>query len=370
MIRVLHVQETIGSGGVERLRLSLARLLNKSTFELRIICTETIGDVADSIRDNGVQVIEIGKFRSVVHYKQHKKVQQIISEFKPHIIHGAVFEGVTMAAINGFICRVPVIILEETSDPKNRSWRGNLLMRLLCLAADKVIAVSPGVSEYLLTTLRLPENQVQLINNGVAPPRTVTQLEIRNLRSSLGIREGDIVIGSIGRMVHDEHKRFSDLIRAIPLLLQNNFQVKLLLVGDGPQLPFYKDLAIKMGIEDKVIFCGYQSDVAKFYSIMDIFSLVSAYEAFGLVLAEAMLHKLPVVATRVGGIKYIVEDKKTGLLVDRFNLQQIANSLALLCEDKQFRHTLGLNGFQKAINEYTEAKYVQEIAKMYNKMLE
>ena len=129
MIRVLHIQETMGSGGVERLRLSLSKLLDKDKYELKIICTHTGGSIKEEIEKEGTEVIAIGQFKGIFDYKKHREVQKIINTFQPHIIHGAVFEGVTMAAINGYIKKVPVILLEETSDPKNRSWKGNLLMK-------------------------------------------------------------------------------------------------------------------------------------------------------------------------------------------------------------------------------------------------
>jgi glycosyltransferase involved in cell wall biosynthesis len=370
MIRVLNIQETIGSGGVERLRLSLSRFLNKNKFQLKIICTFTIGNVADEMRANGVEVIEIGRFNSVFDFQQHKKVQGIIAQFRPHIIHGAVFEGVSMAAINGFVFKVPIIIIEETSDPINRSWRGTLLMKLFSLISDKVVAVSPSVEQYLLRTLSISPKKIKLINNGVAMPRVVSQSEIIEMRIALGIKLGNIVLGSVGRMNNDTEKRFSDLIKAMPILLRSGYNVKLLLIGDGPERIGYENLARELMVEEHVVFCGYQSDVAKFYSVMDIFSLVSANESFGLVLAEAMLHKVPVVATRVGGMKYIVDDKHTGFLVDQYDVQQIADKIGILCADENLRHSMGINGYNKALLEYTEERYVNQISELYLSLVE
>ena len=77
--------------------------------------------------------------------------------------------------------------------------------------------------------------------------------------------------------------------------------MKLLIVGDGPDLPMLRDLAVEEGVADRVVFAGYQYDVGHFYALMDVFALASAWEAFGLVNAEAMRCGLPVVATRRGG---------------------------------------------------------------------
>lgn len=372
MIRVLNIIETMAFGGVERRRLSLAKHLDKATFELKIICTHSNPVLVEQFEKEGVEVITIGNFDSPFHWAQHRKVQKVIDDFKPHIIHGAVFEGVTMAAVNGFLKRIPIVLIEETSDPKNRSWKGHLLMKFFSLVSDKVIAVSPAVVDYLTDTLKISSKKTHLITNGVAIPREVSKAETIALKNALHIGENDVVIGSVGRMLMDSHKRFSDLIKSFAKMThsQNEIPLKLVLVGDGPELENYIALAKSLHIEDKVIFTGYQSDTAKFYTIFDVFSLFSAYEAFGLVLAEAMLHKLPVVATRVGGMQYIVDDNITGYLVDKYDVSQMTEKLGVLCKDIVLRKKMGEAGFMKAMQSYTEKVYVANVEDLYKSLLQ
>ena len=365
-IKILHVQETIGSGGVERRRLSLAKHLDKNLFEQKFICTQAIGNIPDEIRQEGWDVVAIGLLNSPFNWAQHKKVRKIIDEYQPDIIHGAVFEGVTMAAINGWLKKVPAIIIEETSDPKNRSWKGNFLMKLFSRLSHKVIGVSEGVTkDYLKGKLQISNEKVVLVNNGVSIPREVKKDEIMNAKKNWGISENDFVIGSMGRMNQDSHKRFSDLIKAFEIFNRGKQNVKLLLVGDGEEKLGYETLAQTLKISDKVIFAGYQSDVTLFYQLMNVFSLVSAREAFGLVLAEAMLNKLPVVATKVGGMKYIVDHDQTGFLIEPFQVDVIADKFEVLYRDKDLLANMGQLGYRKAIEEYTEERYVKEIENFY-----
>jgi len=369
MIRVLNIIETMSSGGVERRRLSLAKLLDKTKFELKIICTNAEGDFPLEFKKHNVEIFVVGDLKSFLDFKQHKKVQKIIEEFKPHIIHGAVFEGVTLAAINGFYKRVPIIILEETSDPQNRRWKGNLLMKLLSLTAHKVIGVSPAATNYLENKINLPKDKVLLINNGVVIPNIDDYETIKRCKEKHQIIDDEIVIGSVGRMNSDSNKRFSDLIQAFSIVAKKNTKVKLVLVGDGPEKENYEKLAIKLGISDRVVFTGYQNQIGTYYSIFDIFCLVSAHEAFGLVLVEAMLHKLPVLATNVGGMHYIVEDNKTGFLVEKFDVEAISNKLTILCDDVDVRTQFGENGYYKAIQNYTEERYVKNVEDLYIELI-
>ncbi|NLN32978.1 MAG: glycosyltransferase [Flavobacteriaceae bacterium] len=369
-IKILHIQETIGSGGVERRRLSLAKHLDKNLFDQKFICTQAIGNIPDEIRAEGFEVIPIGKLKSPFDWKQHRKVQKMIEDYQPDIIHGAVFEGVTMATINGWLKKVPVVIIEETSDPQNRSWKGNMLMKVFSRLADKVIGVSEGVTkEYLIGKLGISDKKAIAINNGVALPRKVSILELEKVKKEFGISENDFVIGSVGRMLQDSHKRFSDLIKAFAEFSKEKENVKLLLVGDGSEKEGYQKLAKDLEVSDKVVFAGYQSDVSLLYQMMDVFALVSAREAFGLVLAEAMLNKLPVIATRVGGMKYIVEDQETGFLVEPLQVQEIKEKIEILYLDAELRKTLGNNGFEKAMREYTEESYVKSIQDLYQSLV-
>lgn len=371
MIKILHIQETIGSGGVERRRLSLAKLLDKNKFQQKIICQHEVGNIGNEIRSEGVEIICLNNsIKNIFDIKQHLAVQKIIEEYKPDIIHGAVFEGVTMAAINGALKRVPKIIIEETSDPQNRSWKGNLLMKLFSFISDKVVGVSEGVTEdYLRKKIKISSEKITLINNGVKKPRKIDTEEVLAEKLRWGITENDFVIGTVGRFKNDHHKRFSDLIKAFSDFSKNKSNVKLLMVGGIEEyLTQYRELAKELKVDDKIIFAGYQSDVTLYYKLMNVFTLVSAYEAFGLVLAEAMLNNLPVIATRVGGMKYIVDDNETGLLVEKFDIKGISLAMKQLYSDKTLCEKMGKKGFEKAITEYTEDVYVEKISRLYEQL--
>src|SRR5690606_32661652 len=134
-----------------------------------------------------------------------------------HIIHGAVYEGVTMAAINGFIKKVPVVILEETSDPQNRSSKADFLLRIFSWAADRFVAIAPNVADYLRDRAKVSPKKVITINNGVEIPRAVSDEEIQDLKAEYAIREGDFVVGAVGRLFND-HKKITDILEAVKQL--------------------------------------------------------------------------------------------------------------------------------------------------------
>ncbi len=367
MIRVLHIMSTVTGGGVERRRLSLAKAFKGSDFQMKLVGTFKSGNIADQIEENGVEIIEIGDFKGPFHWEKHKKIQKIIDDFKPHIIHGAVFEGVTMAAINGFLKKVPIILLEETSDPQNRSSKADLLLRVFSLAADRFIAIAPNVADYLRNTAKVSSKKVITINNGVEIPRQVSELEIQNLKDQYAIKEDDFIVGTVGRLFND-HKRITDIIEAVHCL-KNLDHIKLLIVGDGKDEELIKQKAIDLRVQDQVIFTGYQFDTAPFYKLMDVFCIASQREGFGLVAAEAMLHKLPVIATRVGGLQNVVVDGETGILLEPNQPKKIAEAIEKLYNSRNLLEDYASQGYYRAIANYTEERYVNDVVALYKQLL-
>lgn len=365
-IRVLHCIETISSGGVEKLRLTIVEKLGFHRYEFKIICTNAKGQIANRLEELGVEIIQVGAFRHPLEYGKYSQVKKIVTSYNPHVIHGAVFEGMSMATIGGILGQVPVVILEETSDPKTRSFKAVLLQRLYTMFADKIIAISPAVLAYLHHKARIPPSKTILIKNGVPSSHFSDNKQTQQLRSSLNIDAGDIVVGSVGR-IYNEIKRFSDLLDAVKLMNLPN--LKFLLVGAGPDLEKLESRAVELGVEKHFIPVGYQGNPDLYYGLMDIFCLPSLHEGFGLVVAEAMFHHLPVVATSVGGLKDIVLDGETGFLVEPKSPTSLAERLKILIDDSDLRRRFGYAGHQRATKNYTAERYCGEVEGLYNELL-
>ncbi|MEX2564710.1 MAG: glycosyltransferase [Cyclobacteriaceae bacterium] len=366
-IRVLHCVETISSGGVEQTLLTLIKGLDRDRFEHKIICTWQGGAIAEAFNIEEVELIAVGSFKSPFEFKKLLRVVQIVNEYRPHIIHGAVFEGMTMATIGGLLGKVPVIILEETSDPQNRSRKANWLLRQYSKSADKVQAISFDVGEYLKIVTKIDPNLVLVIPNGIPNPFVFGEEVLCKTRLSLNLSPGDVVVGFVGRLF-DDHKRVSDLIDAISLLKVPN--VKLLIVGDGSDRKILEERVKNLNLEKMVIFVGYQSKPDLYYPLMDIFCIPSSREGFGLVAAEAMLHKLPVIASAVGGLKDVVVDGETGYLVPPRSYVEIAKKITDLMQCPELREKFGEAGYVRAKENYTADRYCQEIENLYNTLLE
>ncbi len=367
-IRVLHCLQTIGSGGVEQRRLLLAKNLDKNKYEQAVVCTETFGIIPNQLVEADCHVFPVGTPKHPFDPKIHRNVMQVIKDFKPHIIHGAVFEGVTMAAICGTLSRVPIIIGEETSDPINRKLRANLLLKTLSLLTNKMVGVSPASCDYLVNKAFVNKSKVILINNGIEPTLNLSESQKNTFRQTLNIHNDSFVIGFVGRLL-DNHKRISDLIIAFSRISNKNPQAQLLIVGDGPDKVLLMQLADNLNISEKVIFSGYQSDTTPFFNIMDVFVLPSAREAFGLVLVEAMFTKIPIIASRVGGIPYIVKDGLSGFLFEPTDIESLATLLQYMINNPLEAAGMGSYGYEIATKEFSSQRYIKDVDNLYQKLI-
>lgn len=366
-IRVLHCLSSVASGGVERRRLILARNLDKNRYEQRIIARAARGDVVSALEAAGVPVTTVGQGR-LFDPGALWRATRLAREWRPDIVHGAVFEGLSLAVVAGRACGARVVI-EETSFATNRSPRGHALFRALVAASDACVAISPAVRRQLETATRVPSSKITTIMNGAMPPRLPSAELAQALRAELGIPGEAFVIGTVARLQQDHNKRTSDLIRALAQLPPSAADVRLLVVGEGAAKPGLIELSRSLGVFERVTFTGNREDVGNMYAIMDVFALVSAWEGFGLVVAEAMFCGLPVIGSRVGGIPDIVVDGETGLLVPACSPPSIAEAMLALRSDSERRQRFGRAGKNRAQECFSAERYTADVEAFYTRLL-
>jgi glycosyltransferase involved in cell wall biosynthesis len=294
---------------------------------------------------------------------------QVARAFRPHIVHGAVFEGVGLAVVLGRAVGATVVV-EETSHAVNRSWAGHALFRALAASAHACVAISPAVKGYLEQVTHVPSSRITVIENGTVEPRIGAGVTRESARQALGLGADDFVVGTVCRLVDDSNKRVSDLIRAVALLANTVPRLRLLVVGDGLQRPMLEELAASLAVRERIVFAGHREDVGNCYVAMDVFALVSRNEGFGLVAPEAMFCGLPVLATRVGGLVDIVLDGVTGVLVPPCEPAAIAQALARFSHDSELCRRLGQAGMERAHARFSAARYAGDVDRFYQRLLQ
>jgi len=214
----------------------------------------------------------------------------------------------------------------------------------------KIVAVSESVKQELLS-MKIPGNNIWIIYPGL-------DLAIFSGYQPTN-RQGAFVVGTIGRLVKEKGIEF--LLQAVKIAQKFIPNLRLVIVGDGPERKNLEWLANKLEFSQQVLFVGWQEEPAKWLNNFDIFVLPSARrESFGLVLLEALALKKPVIASKLGGIPEIIKNKKTGLLVKPGNARQLAQAIIDLFNKPAQRAELGAAGYQLIKEKFTLEKMIEK----------
>lgn len=174
------------------------------------------------------------------------------------------------------------------------------------------------------------------------------------------IPAGRKVLLTVGRLVSSEPGKGVDaVIRVLPEVLKRVPDVLYVVIGEGDLKPLLQKLAQENAVQDHVLFAGQQTpeNLRRYYSRADIYVMPSRQEGFGLVFLEAMACGKPVIAGNFGGAMEIIQDGRTGFLVDPGNPEQLADRLVRLLDDERLREKMGAAGRQVVEERYTFPRF-------------
>jgi colanic acid/amylovoran biosynthesis glycosyltransferase len=169
----------------------------------------------------------------------------------------------------------------------------------------------------------------------------------------------------VGRLVPE--KGHAVLLKAIALLARDGVDVEAVLVGDGPLRGGLETLAGELGIADRVAFLGAlgQEDLARCYAGATVFCSPSFAEGVPVVLMEAMASELPVVATAIAGVRELVRDKETGILVTPGRVDELAGAIATLLRTSSLRARLGRAGRQHVARDFDVNRSAARLTELF-----
>ena len=225
------------------------------------------------------------------------------------------------------------------------------------------ITVSNSVKKQLVD-LGLKENKVKVIYNGIntnnfKPQKILdTKYKIQNT-----------IIGSVGRL--NIEKGMDYLIKAFKNILKKYPKAQLQIAGKGPEEKNLKKLARDLNIENSVKFLGYidNEKIPEFYNNISIFALTpTRRESFGLVAAEAGACEKPSVVTNISGLAEVIENNKTGFVVEAKNINAISEALIKLIANKELREKFGKNARVRVLENFTEEKMIEEFEKTFTEI--
>ena len=235
--------------------------------------------------------------------------------------------------------------------------------RLAIQRSDCVTAVSVSLRDATLEQLG-NGREIRVVPNFIDPQRYLDLAEGVGARSWAEEGERVLVHMSNFRRV----KRVLDVVRILERVARDH-PVRLLLVGEGPELPRAEQLCREIDVSDRVVFMGTVRDVEEVLAGADVFLLPSETESFGLAALEALSCEVPVVASRVGGIPEVVEDGFSGFLRPVGDIEGMAQAVDRLLRNEEERLEMGRRGRLSAIERFRRDDVVKKYRDLYEEVL-
>ena len=295
--------------------------------------------------------------------KAVREVRNILKQENPDIFHlhsskaGAIGR---LAAVNQ-PCKVIFTAhgwaFTENVDKRKRFIYKNI-ESILAKVTDKIICVSAYDYQLGLKMNVIDSKNSVVVYNGCSIPNEEMTKPRKNDDSLVNIT-------MVARF--SSPKEQLQLIKAISIM-KNKKRVKLNLVGEGNLLEDCKVMTETLGLEKQVVFSGFQSNVDSFLKDAHIFCLVSNYEGLPISIIEAMRMSLPIIASNVGGIPELVVDGTNGYLIERSNIDQLAEKLDYIIDNNLFEE-MGNASYLLAKEKFSINQMFENTNKVYQSVI-
>lgn len=374
MKKILLYTDTPQIGGAELQMLLLSRFLNKNLFTPIIAVSNypQLDNWCENLKKEGIKVIRM-KVKHKHDPSHYFLLKKIIKEEQIDILHINLWNPASCryGYAAGAHTKTKIVVTEH--DPFQLSPIKNIFKKHWLKQVLKIVAISKENEKHLKEAYPLQKEKVELIYNGIDTTWWESQLlrftieDLKRIKKEIfHAHEDTFIIITIAEL--HERKGIKYLIEAMPKVIEKYQNLKLVIAGEGKDRSNLQNQIKKLDIEKNVELLGKKRDIAKLLKSSNIFVLPSRREAFGLVNLEAMITPLPVIASNVGGIKEIIIDGKTGILVPPENPESISKALLLLIEHPEIRKTLAEEG-EKRVKKYFDAELMAEnFEKLYSKI--
>ncbi len=268
-IKILHMIDSLGVGGMERVVIDVANGLDPVRFEQSVCCLSRRGEAASFLRE-GVRCIDLAKGAKADRLMP-LKIARVIRREQPDIIHSQSWSGVDTALAKLLTPGVKLVHSEHGRHIPYlhaESLKRRIARRCVYHLADAVFAISAEVREFYCRETGFPLERMALIPNGI-DLRRIDEADPSGVREEFGIAEDDFIIGTVARL--DATKDTMTLARAFAKLHrpQQDSRLKLLIVGDGGERPKLEAFVAEQGLNSAVVFTGLRHDVPRLLKAMN-----------------------------------------------------------------------------------------------------
>ena len=359
-LRILHIIESLDFGGAEKVTVSLANGMAES-HEVSVCCLKRVGVLGAQL-DKRVGVICLNKGEGN-DYLLPLRLTRLIRKNAFDMVHTHNWAVFLEGGLAGLLAGTPVLLhtvhgpyadYPPTPGSRLKIALRHLIERRLARRFRRIVAVSDAIRSYISKDIRIPEERMVTVHNGI--PDASGGYAGRPERPF-------VTFMTVGRLA--SIKNHAMMLRAFQELAKTHTQVRLVIVGDGPERPAIESYIRQHRLDDKVTLPGFRNDIDTLLREADVFLLTSRYEGISIALLEAMRAGLPAIGTTVGGIPETILDGKTGLLVAPDDHMALVKAMTALAGSKTRRDELGKQGYDYFMREFSLATMLARYQKLY-----
>ena len=373
MIKVLQVvvapngfNTKLSVTGPERRAANLAARWIQYDIEI-VICYPSRGNMNEYFHAANLPVIDF-EIGSKFNMAAVLKLRDIIRKYDVHLVHAQgpasldliVALACRLAGVRAVISR-PVMIEDQVTYSPLRKFIYATIDRLITLKlVNGLIAVSRAGQLHMQRVCKVRPERIRLIHNGVNLNRFVQ----RQSSSADGKAPNhQVTLGMVAQLFPP--KGWPDFIEVIDRLVQRNWHVKAMIVGEGQLRAELEADVIKRGLQDVITFTGFQDDVASLYQQMDIFLFTTHREGLSVAVIEGMASGVPFVATEVGGIREQIEEGVNGFVVPARDIEKLVEGCERLIGDPALRRQMGQRSHEMALERFSDQRMLEEHVEYY-----
>ncbi len=362
-LRILHVSSPSSwRGGEQQLGYLILELQRQGVYQ-KVIC-KAGSQMADFCKTHQVPYLAY-RLRHAFDLSFCKQIKELVTSENIQILHPHDSHAHSLSVWASLLYRLPIrIVLHRRVDFKLRrspisqfKYNYSKIQRIICVSTEVQRLVKAGI--------RQPEKAV-VVHSGVDLEK-FPSLATNALREEFRLDPKLKIIGNVAAIT--QQKDYFTFVDTASLLLQKNSDLHFFVVGTGDQEELIKEKVKTMQLEGHFTFTGFRTDINKLLPSLDLLLFTSEMEGLGTTILDAFTAKVPVVASRVGGIPELVESGVTGYLASPKNATEFAEKVQLVLKDQRISEKLVENAFEK-VQSFSKEITAQKIMAIYHEVLD
>lgn len=368
-MKVLHVISDSNIGGAGVLLSNLLSCFDSSTVK-STVALPCGSRLAARLLELDVPVLYLNEPCERISVSSVWELARIIGQNRFDIVHA---NAALSARVAARLCRVPVLHTRHCCFPPSGILRNSLVRRAagLCnrMLSDRVIATAEAAAKNL-RELGIPDEKISIIINGSLPVREVDEETLAYTREALEIKESDFTVGICARL--EACKGHDTFLNAVTILRQMRPDIpfRFLIIGEGSRRAELERMTRELGLDDRVIFTGFVSDMAPIYRILRLnVNCSCGTETSCLAISEGMSVGLPTVASDYGGNVAMIGESEAGILFPVGDAEILAHSILQIAEDEELEQIMRWRAYERYLSHFTAEKMSREVQQVYERML-